>query len=122
MDNKSVAKFVVFVLVWVNAFLSQHGMRALPIPDYTQIAIWIAFAYSAYEWIKHAWGWIKTNWVKSKPQEAPQEEPKVVSVPIVPIVPPQPTATPAAAPQTAATPTIAVVDPNPVKTETTQQV
>lgn len=90
MDKKTIARFIVFILVWVNQFLSSHGYKTIPGVDDTQVATWIALAVSAYEWIKHSWKWIQTNWVKKQPEIAkPVLQPTQVSVDVtVPAAPP----------------------------------
>jgi hypothetical protein len=64
MDKKALAKLIVFALVWINAFLTQQHLKTIPVLDETQVAFGLAFIYSAYEWIKHAYIWIRDNWVK----------------------------------------------------------
>lgn len=89
MDKKTIARFIVFILVWVNSFLAAHHYKTVPIVDDTQVALWITFIISAYEWIKHSWKWIQTNWVKKQPEIAkPVLQPTPVSVDVnVPAAP-----------------------------------
>lgn len=86
MDNKTIAKFVVFIVVWINAILVQFNIKPIPTVNEGQVALWIAFAYSAYEWAKHAIKWMKDNWFKKQPTlapmpvSAPQPTPNAVDV------------------------------------------
>lgn len=111
MDQKSIVRFIVFILLWINTFLTAHNVKTIPVLDDAQVAYWLAFIISAYEWGKHSYLWIQKNWIKKQPDPAPapaaqkptQEQPKEVAAPIAP----EPTATPAASPQTAAAPEVA---------------
>jgi SPP1 family holin len=67
MDKKTIARFIVFILAWANSFLAAHHYKTFPVVDDTQVALWITFAISAFEWMKHSWKWIQTNWVKKQP-------------------------------------------------------
>lgn len=101
MDTKLVSKFLVFILVWLNAFLADHKLATIPVIDQEQIAVGLAFVYSAYEWISHAYKWVKKNWIQKQAAPAAQiqaQEPqKVVAAPITPAAPEiQPAAQPAA--------------------------
>lgn len=64
MDKKSISRLIVFILVWVNALLTEHGYKTIPVVDDNAIAQLLAFAYSAFVEIKLIYNWIKTNWVK----------------------------------------------------------
>jgi SPP1 family holin len=95
MTKLTAARLIVFVLAWVNTFLASHNIKPIPAIDETQVALWITFVISAYEWIKHCYNWIKTNWGKDKqpPEQVVAAEQTAVSVDAtIPTQPTQPTA------------------------------
>lgn len=118
MDTKTISKFVVWALVWVNAWLSQNGFKPIPVLDQTNVAVALAFAYSIYEWADHfIKTWKAKKAAKTEPPpvaaEKPQEPVLNQDGPNTQTTSETPTATPAAAPQTAAAPNVAVTDPEP---------
>lgn len=70
MDKKTIARFIVFILVWVNTFLAAHHYKTIPIVDDVTIAGWLAFVYSAWIEGKHIYNWVKTNWFTKQPVPA----------------------------------------------------
>ena len=49
----TIARMIVFVLVWVNGALAAKGYKTIPVVDETQVAFAIAFVVSVYTTIKH---------------------------------------------------------------------
>lgn len=93
MDKKTIARMVVFVLVWVNTYLAAHHYKTIPVVDDVTVAGWLAFVYSAYAEGKHIYNWIKTNWITKQsapvaPDPVPTPNAVDVSVPQSPAVTP----------------------------------
>ena len=53
MDKKTIARIVVFALVWVNGWLASKGYKTIPVIDETQVAFAIAFIVSVYTTVRH---------------------------------------------------------------------
>jgi SPP1 family holin len=53
LDKGTIARGIVFVLAWVNSFLSSKGYKTIPVLDEQTVAMFIAFGVSAYTFYKH---------------------------------------------------------------------